>query len=151
MPIVDASSYAIVAILSRVGTSCLGENFRCCPAADREYGPLLPEEALAPRRRRWTGTRCRNMKSCCRPVTWKKPTVMDRSSGHYGSSGQCLNCARPGHSLATNSSLINKNMLVGSYAVRQISHCKGGARRRRAAQRPRVLEASPNEAAKGQL
>ena len=34
---------------------------------------------------------------------------------------------------------------------RQISHCKGGARRRRAAQRPRVLRASPNEAAKGQL
>ena len=31
----------------------------------------------------------------------------------------------------------------------QISHCKGGARRRRAAQRPRVLRACQNEAAKG--
>ena len=34
-------------------------------------------------------------------------------------------------------------------SARQISHGKGGARRRRAAQRPRVLGACQNEAAKG--
>ena len=33
--------------------------------------------------------------------------------------------------------------------IGQISHGKGRARRRRAAQRPRVLEACQNEAAKG--